>query len=49
MEPVSLRILYFYDDVALDVDNVLKPILDALKGVLVEDDSAITDVDIRRR
>ena len=48
-EPVALRLLYLYDDIALDVDNILKPILDALIGVLLEDDSVITDVEIRRR
>ena len=48
-EPVALRLLYLYDDIVLDVDNILKPILDALIGVLLEDDSAITDVEIRRR
>ena len=47
--PVALRLLYLYDDPALDVDNILKPIQDALIGVLIEDDSIITDVEIRRR
>ena len=47
--PIALRLLYLYDEVALDVDNILKPIHDALIGVLFEDDSAITDVEIRRR
>jgi hypothetical protein len=31
------------------VDNILKPILDALIGVILEDDSVVTDVEIRRR
>jgi crossover junction endodeoxyribonuclease RusA len=48
-EPVSLRLLYFYDEVALDVDNILKPIQDALIGVLIGDDSIVTDVELRRR
>jgi crossover junction endodeoxyribonuclease RusA len=48
-EPVALRLLYLYDDIVLDIDNILKPILDALIGVLLEDDSVITDVEIRRR
>lgn len=48
-EPIALRLLYLYDEAALDVDNILKPILDALIGVLLEDDSVITDVEIRRR
>ena len=45
-EPVAIRLLYFYDEAALDADNILKPIQDALVGVLLEDDSIITDVDI---
>lgn len=47
--PVALQLLYLYDEVVLDVDNVLKPIHDALIGVLFEDDSVVTDVEIRRR
>ena len=47
--PVSLRLLYIYEEAALDVDNILKPIQDALIGLLLEDDSVITDVEIRRR
>jgi Holliday junction resolvase RusA-like endonuclease len=48
-DPVALRLLYLYDEAALDVDNILKPIQDALIGILFEDDSVITDVEIRRR
>ena len=48
-DPVALRLLYVYDEAALDVDNILKPIQDALVGVLLGDDSIITDVEIRRR
>lgn len=48
-DPVALRLLYLYDDAALDADNILKPIQDALIGVLLEDDSVISDVEIRRR
>jgi crossover junction endodeoxyribonuclease RusA len=48
-QPVALRLLYLYDEAALDIDNILKPIQDALVGILLEDDSIITDVDIRRR
>jgi crossover junction endodeoxyribonuclease RusA len=48
-EPVALKLLYVYEEAALDIDNILKPIQDALIGVLLEDDSVITDVEIRRR
>jgi Holliday junction resolvase RusA-like endonuclease len=47
--PVALRLLYFYDEAALDIDNILKPIQDALIGIVLEDDSVVTDVEIRRR
>jgi crossover junction endodeoxyribonuclease RusA len=47
--PVALKLLYLYDEVALDVDNILKPIHDALIGIVLEDDSVVSDVEIRRR
>jgi hypothetical protein len=30
-EPVALRLLYLYEEAALDADNILKPIQDALR------------------
>ena len=36
--PVALTVLYFYDEAALDIDNILKPIQDALVGIVLEDD-----------
>lgn len=48
-EPVALRVLYLFDQAALDVDNLLKPIQDALIGVVLDDDANVTDVEIRRR
>lgn len=48
-DSIALTLLYFYDEKMLDLDNVLKPIQDALSGVLYEDDSLITDVVLRRR
>ena len=48
-EPVALRLLYLYDEAAIDADNIVKPIQDALVGIVFEDDSVITDVEIRRR
>ena len=48
-QPVAVRVLYLYEEVALDADNILKPIQDALVGVLLDDDSIVTDVEIRRR
>jgi hypothetical protein len=49
LEPVALRILYLCDENPLDVDNLLKPIQDALVGVVLDDDDVVTDVEIRRR
>jgi hypothetical protein len=44
-----VRDAYLYDEAALDVDNILKPIQDALVGLAFLDDSLVTDVIIRRR
>jgi crossover junction endodeoxyribonuclease RusA len=47
--PVCVTLIYLYDEVALDVANILKPIQDALVGLVFPDDSLVTDVIIRRR
>ncbi len=47
--PVCITLVYLYDEAALDVDNFIKPIQDALAGLAFSDDSVITDVVIRRR
>lgn len=47
--PVAVRLLYLYDETALDADNIVKPIQDALIGIIFSDDSVVTDVEIRRR
>ncbi len=47
--PVMFTIMYFYDRRALDVDNVPKPILDALKGLVFLDDNQVTDLVCRKR
>ena len=36
---VVVIITYFFDGASLDVDNITKPILDALKGLVYSDDS----------
>lgn len=48
-EPVMLMITYFYDETSMDVDNIPKPISDALKGLVYVDDSQVNDVLCRRR
>ena len=42
-------ITYFFKGEALDVDNMPKPILDALNGLVYADDSQITDLVCRKR
>ncbi len=47
-EPVDFRVIitivYYYADAPLDTDNMIKPIQDALKGVVYADDDQVTDV-----
>lgn len=42
-------ITYFYKDASLDVDNIPKPILDALKGLVYSDDVDVSDLLLRKR
>ena len=46
---VMVVITYFFKGEALDVDNMPKPILDALNGLVYADDSQITDLVCRKR
>lgn len=48
---VELRVtlVYLCDLSAGDVDNIIKPIQDALVGVVFRDDSLVADVDCHRR
>ncbi len=48
-EPVMLKVTYFYDRVSIDVDNIIKPIQDALKGLVYVDDDQVTDILSRKR
>lgn len=41
---VSVVVWYFFRHGGLDVDNMLKPILDAVKGVIYRDDSGVSQV-----
>jgi len=47
--PVCITLVYLYDEAALDVDNIIKPIQDALVGLAFWDDSVVTDAISRRR
>src|ERR671931_1599876 len=47
--PIMLTVIYFCDDVAMDLDNLPKPIVDALKGLVYLDDDQVTDIVCRKR
>ena len=40
-EPVEVTIACFLNDLSIDIDNIPKPILDALKGRVISDDSQV--------
>jgi len=46
---VALQITYFYDSVEMDVDNIVKPIQDAIIGLAYVDDTQVIDVLVRKR
>lgn len=47
--PVAITVIYLYDEAALDADNIVKPIQDALVGLVFEDDAQVTDIVVRKR
>ncbi len=47
--PVSIGITYFHDGAAPDVDNIIKPIQDALCGLIIVDDAEVIRVQSARR
>ncbi len=48
-EDIRLMLVYLCDDSPTDIDNIIKPIQDALVGVVLADDFQVTDVDSHRR
>lgn len=46
---VMVTIHHFYDGARLDVDNIPKPILDSLIGIVYPDDALVTDIICRAR
>jgi crossover junction endodeoxyribonuclease RusA len=46
---VMLQVIYFYESASLDVDNIVKPIQDAMIGLAYADDTQVTDVLVRKR
>lgn len=51
IENTALRftLVYLCNDSPADTDNIIKPIQDALVGLIFEDDNLISDVDSHRR
>jgi hypothetical protein len=47
--PIRVIVTYVYAEVAVDLDNLAKPVLDALKGLVYQDDGQITDIAMRKR
>jgi crossover junction endodeoxyribonuclease RusA len=41
---LAATLVYFYLTPPLDTDNMIKPILDAMKGIVFEDDQQIVDL-----
>jgi len=48
-DQLSIVVTNFYDVAAPDVDNIVKPIQDALIGLVYVDDNQITDCNTRKR
>ncbi len=46
---VMVNIVYIFDGVQRDLDNIVKPILDAMKGLVYSNDSQVTDLICRKR
>lgn len=47
--PVAVTISYIYEHTSLDIDNVPKPILDALKELVYPDDDQVFDLVCHKR
>jgi crossover junction endodeoxyribonuclease RusA len=48
-ESVALTLTYLHRGGAGDLDNLAKPVLDALKGLVFRDDGQVTDLILRKR
>jgi crossover junction endodeoxyribonuclease RusA len=46
---IQVTILYLYLYNSSDLDNIIKPILDALNGLVYIDDKQITDIQAKKR
>jgi len=43
-EHLAVTLVYFYRSPPLDTDNMIKPILDAMKGIVYDDDCQVVDL-----
>lgn len=48
-EDIHLTLIYLCNSDPVDTDNIVKPIQDALVGLIYNDDSQVTDVESHRR
>jgi crossover junction endodeoxyribonuclease RusA len=46
---IQVGMTHIFTGVAGDLDNLAKPVLDALKGLVYEDDRQVTDLTMRKR
>src|SRR5881396_1664005 len=49
VDPVRATVVYFYVDTDLDLDNILKPILDSLNGLAYIDDFQVANIVAAKR
>ncbi len=49
VDNVSVTITYYYEESSPDVDNIIKPIQDALIGIIFVDDDQVVDTKSRKR
>jgi crossover junction endodeoxyribonuclease RusA len=47
--PIQVSMTYVFSGAAVDLDNLAKPVLDALKGLVYLDDGQVTDIAMRKR
>ncbi|MBP1885715.1 RusA family crossover junction endodeoxyribonuclease [Sinorhizobium mexicanum] len=48
-DPVQITITYYYEGDSPDVDNIIKPIQDALNGLVFVDDAQVAETKSRKR
>lgn len=47
-QPVKVTVTHFYAVVPIDLDNLAKPVLDAIKGIVITDDGQVCELVLRR-